>query len=688
MIRTLFTLLMSVLALAINAQVDFTSSMKQTAPDEITISFSGTMSQGWHVYSPTESNGPIPASFNVDKIKGAKVIGSLKANKPAKQQYEEIFGGVVQFYENNVTFTQKVKLTGGDYSIEGYLQYGACNEEMCMPPTSVDFSYSGTVEAKEEEKVEEELVANADSAAAVPADSVVSQPQEQLAMDSLLWAPAIDRLNSFSDETEANGEMSLWRILLLGMLGGFVAILTPCVWPIIPMTVSFFLKRASREEAKKNGDAKAKGQVVRTTKGITDAILYGVSIIVIYLALGIAVTLIFGASALNAMSTNAVFNIFFFLLLVAFGISFLGGFEITLPSKWSTAVDSKASSATGVLSIFLMAFTLALVSFSCTGPIIGFLLVEMGTSGNIIGPAVGMLGFATALALPFTLFAIFPTWLKSAPKSGDWMTDVKVVLGFIELAFAFKFLSVADLAYGWHILDREVFIIVWVVLFLLLGCYLMGWIGLFHNGRTSKSKVKFLGALCSFAFVVYMIPGIWGAPCKLISAFTPPMSTQHIKLYETEEVVGQYKDYEEGMHHAQQIKKPVMIDFTGFGCVNCRKMEAAVWTDDAVRKIITEDYVLIQLFVDDKTPLPEIIEVQENGKTTKLRTVGDKWSYLQRTRFGSNTQPFYVLLDNDGTPLTYSRSYDEDIDQYLRFLNSGLENYSGYSSKAKSTVER
>lgn len=675
MTKTLFTLLLSVLSLTINAQVDFSTSMKQTAPDEITISFSGTMSQGWHVYSPTESNGPIPASFNIDKIKGAKVVGSLKANKPAKKQYEEIFGADVSFYENNVTFTQKVKLTGGDYSIEGYLQYGACNEEMCMPPTSVDFSYSGTVEAKEDEKAEEDLIANADSAVAAPVDSVASQPQEQLAMDSLLWAPAVDKLNSFSEETETNGEMSLWRILLLGMLGGFVAILTPCVWPIIPMTVSFFLKRASREEAKKNGDAKAKGQVVRTTKGITDAILYGVSIIVIYLALGIAVTLIFGASALNAMSTNAVFNVFFFLLLVAFGISFLGGFEITLPAKWTTAVDSKASAATGMLSIFLMAFTLALVSFSCTGPIIGFLLVEMGTSGNIIGPAVGMFGFALALALPFTLFAIFPTWLKSAPKSGDWMTDIKVVLGFIELAFAFKFLSVADLAYGWHILDREVFIIVWIVLFMLLGCYLMGWIGLFHNGRTSKSKIKILGGLCSFAFVVYMIPGIWGAPCKLISAFTPPMSTQHIKLYETEEVVGQYKDYEEGMKATEQAKKPVMIDFTGFGCVNCRKMEAAVWTDDAVRKIITEDYVLIQLFVDDKTPLPETIEVQENGKTTKLRTVGDKWSYLQRMRFGSNTQPFYVLLDNDGTPLTYSRSYDEDIDQYLRFLNSGLENY-------------
>ena len=445
------------------------------------------------------------------------------------------------------------------------------------------------------------------------------------------------------------------------------------------MTVSFFLKRASKDE---NG----KGKVVRSAKGIRDAIIYGVSIIVIYLTLGLAVTAIFGASALNALSTNAIFNILFFLMLVVFGASFLGGFEITLPSSWNNAVDRKASSSSGLMSIFLMAFTLALVSFSCTGPIIGFLLVEMGTSGNIIGPAVGMFGFALALALPFTLFAIFPTWLKSAPKSGNWMNRIKVTLGFIELAFSLKFLSVADLAYGWHILDREVFLSLWIILFFLLGCYLIGWIRFPHdedeydemgekilNPRTSVTRFFF--SLCSFAFALYMVPGLWGAPCKAVSAFAPPMSTQDFNLYKSETVEARFKDYDSGIQAAKSEHKPVMIDFTGFGCVNCRKMEAAVWTDERVKEMISNDYVLIQLFVDDKTPLPEPIEVMENNQPRKLRTVGDKWSYLQRTKFGSNTQPFYVLLDNDGNLLTSPRSYDEDIDAYISFLKEGLKKY-------------
>ena len=445
------------------------------------------------------------------------------------------------------------------------------------------------------------------------------------------------------------------------------------------MTVSFFLKRASKDES-------VKGKVVRSAKGIRDAIIYGISIIVIYLALGLAVTAIFGASALNAMSTNAIFNIFFFLMLLAFGISFLGGFEITLPSSWNNAVDKKASSTSGLLSIFLMAFTLALVSFSCTGPIIGFLLVEMGTSGNIIGPAVGMFGFALALALPFTLFAIFPSWLKSAPKSGNWMNCIKVTLGFIEIAFSLKFLSVADLAYGWHILDREVFLSLWIILFFLLGCYLIGWIRFPHdedefdemgekivNPRTSVTR--FFAALCSFAFALYMVPGLWGAPCKAVSAFAPPMSTQDFNLYKNETVEAKYKDYEIGMQAAKAEGKPVMIDFTGYGCVNCRKMEAAVWTDERVKDLITNEYVLIQLFVDDKTPLAEPIEVVENGQPRKLRTMGDKWSYLQRTKFGSNTQPFYVLLDNEEKPLATPRSYDEDIEAYISFLKEGLGNY-------------
>lgn len=665
-----------VMAIAVNAQISFTPSMKQTAPDEITISFTGTIGAGWHVYAPNETNGPIPASFNVDKIEGAKVVGGLKANKAATQKFEDMFGAKVSFYENSVTFTQKIKLTGKTYNIEGYLEYGACNDESCMPPTSVDFKYSGkgVEEAPAEEKAAEEKAdekaveepAAADTATQVAqTDSVSAEAVDTNA----LYKPVIDELNAFG-EGEQEGETSLWRIFILGVLGGFIALLTPCVWPIIPMTVSFFLKRAKDDKK----------------KGVRDAITYGLSIIVIYLVLGLAVTLIFGASALNALSTNAVFNIFFFLLLVVFGASFLGGFEITLPSKWTTAVDSKATQTTGLLSIFLMAFTLALVSFSCTGPIIGFLLVEMGTSGNIVGPAVGMFGFALALALPFTLFAIFPTWLKSAPKSGNWMNNVKVTLGFIELAFSLKFLSVADLAYGWHILDREVFLSLWIVLFALLGAYLMGWIRFPHdedewdemgekiiNPRTPVTR--FFIALCSFAFAVYMIPGLWGAPCKAVSAFAPPTNTQDFNLAKTEAIEPQYRDFEQGMAGAKQAGKPVMIDFTGFGCVNCRKMEAAVWTNDEVKRIITEDYVLIQLFVDDKTPLPEPIEVTENGQSRKLRTVGDKWSYLQRTMFGSNTQPFYVLLDNEGHPLNGAYSYDEDINKYTDFLEKGLKNY-------------
>ncbi len=667
------------------AQVKFTSSMQQTAPDEITISFSGTMAKGWHVYAPEEKHGPIAASFNVDKIEGAKVEGPLKANKPATKKFEAVWNGEVAYYEDNVTFTQKVKLTGKEYKIEGYFEFGACNDETCLPPTSVDFSYSGTVSLPKPSTPQVKEGANT-------TDSV-KKKETQIEENDASISP--DTLTPDSNQSVSTpfpitgegtglgvagvGDSGLGGIFLLGFLGGLIALLTPCVWPIIPMTVSFFLKRASKDE---NG----KGKVVRSAKGIRDAIIYGVSIIVIYLTLGLAVTAIFGASALNALSTNAIFNIFFFLMLVVFGASFLGGFEITLPSSWNNAVDKKASSSSGLMSIFLMAFTLALVSFSCTGPIIGFLLVEMGTSGNIIGPAVGMFGFAIALALPFTLFAIFPTWLKSAPKSGNWMNRIKVTLGFIEIAFSLKFLSVADLAYGWHILDREVFLSLWIILFFLLGCYLIGWIRFPHdedeydemgekilNPRTSVTRFFF--SLCSFAFALYMVPGLWGAPCKAVSAFAPPMSTQDFNLYKSETVEAKYKDYEMGMQAAKAEGKPVMIDFTGYGCVNCRKMEAAVWTDERVKDMITNDYVLIQLFVDDKTPLPEPIEVVENNQPRKLRTVGDKWSYLQRTKFGSNTQPYYVLLNNEEKLLASPRSYDEDVEAYISFLKEGLKKY-------------
>ena len=591
-----------------------------------------------------------------------------------------MFGANVSFYEHSVTFTQKLKITGKTYKIEGYLEYGACNDQSCLPPTSVDVKYSGKGidkpvaedknEDKKDEKAAEETPGTEETA--VDADTVatdtVAVAETPMDKDGL-WTPVIDELKSFGESNAAEGR-GIFSIFLLGILGGFIALFTPCVWPIIPMTVSFFLKR--------NKDDKS--------KAVGEAMTYGASIVVIYVVLGLAVTLLFGANALNSLSTNAVFNIFFCLMLLVFAASFLGGFEITLPSSWSNAVDSKAGKTSGLLSIFLMAFTLALVSFSCTGPIIGFLLVEMATSGSVVGPTVGMLGFAVALALPFTLFALFPTWLKSAPKSGNWMNVIKVTLGFLELAFALKFLSVADLAYGWRILDREVFLALWIIIFALLGAYHIGWIRFPHDEEEwdemgekvlhhKTSVPQFFIALICFAFSVYMIPGLWGAPCKAVSAFAPPMMTQDFNLAKSENIEPQYKDFEQGMQAAIAAGKPVMIDFTGFGCVNCRKMEAAVWTDDRVKDLINNDYVLIQLFVDDKTPLPEPIEVTQNGQTRKLRTVGDKWSYLQSTKFGAQAQPFYVLLDHKGHPLNHSASYDEDIDKYIDFLKTGLKNF-------------
>ena len=506
--------------------------------------------------------------------------------------------------------------------------------------------------------------ANADSLK-VAADSAAAAavvPMDSTQVDAL-WQPVIKELQAFNGDD--NKDRSWLYIFLMGFLGGLVALFTPCVWPIIPMTVSFFLKRAKDDKK----------------KGIKDAITYGISIIVIYLALGLAITGIFGASALNALSTNAVFNIFFCLLLVVFALSFFGWFELTLPASWTNKVDSKASSTSGLLSIFLMAFTLSLVSFSCTGPIIGFLLVELTTSGSIMGPAIGMFGFALALALPFTLFAMFPTWLKKAPKSGGWMNTIKVTLGFIELAFALKFFSVADLAYGWRLLDREVFLCLWIVIFGALGLYLIGKLKFqsdWEGGEMEKPMpvACIMLGLISIAFAIYMVPGLWGAPCKAVSAFAPPMNTQDFNLYKANEVRAKFLNYEEGMAAAKAQGKPVLVDFTGFGCVNCRKMEAAVWTDPSVANLLENDYVLISLFVDDKTPLPEHIQVtEENGQQRTLRTVGDKWSYLQRSKFGANAQPFYVALDNEGKPLTGSAVYDEDIKKYVDFLKAGLENY-------------
>ena len=649
--------------------VHFTSKLVMLEGDEAQIEFSARIDQGWHVYSTGLGNdGPISATFNATKMDGVKTVGGLTHKGKEISQFDNMFGMKLRYFEGSVTFIQKIKFTKPEYSINCYLEYGACNDETCMPPTSVDFIKSGKAPAvakdaatapteKEAETVksdQEKEITQEDTVTAPVLEASASSPDSTAAPASL-WSPVISELKAYE---AAPTDSSLLYIFLAGFAGGFLALLTPCVWPIIPMTVSFFLKRNKER-----------------SKAIREAVTYGISIVVIYVVLGLVVTLLFGASALNALSTNAVFNIFFCLLLVVFAASFFGAFEITLPSSWSNKIDAKSENTSGMLSIFLMAFTLTLVSFSCTGPIIGFLLVAVSTQGSILAPTIGMLGFAIALAIPFTLFAMFPSLLKSAPKSGGWMNVVKVVLGFIELAFALKFLSVADLAYGWHILDRETFLSLWIVIFGLLGIYLLGWLKFPHDDEGNRTNVpQFFLAMISLAFAIYMIPGLWGAPLKAISAFAPPMNTQDFNLYKAS-VEAKYHDYEAGMAAAKAEGKPVMIDFTGFGCVNCRKMEAAVWTDPKVADMLNGKYVLISLYVDDKTPLAEPMTVTENGQQRTLRTVGDKWSYLQRVKFGANTQPFYVLIDNDGKPLAGSRSYDEDINAYIDYLQMGIDNY-------------
>ena len=688
--RILSAVSMLIMAFMVHAQmmepVKFTSTLKTNNTAEAEIVFSGTIDNGWHVYSTNLGNdGPIEATFHVNKLEGAELVGPLTPRGKEISEYDNMFGMKLRYFEKNVQFVQKVKFTKPQYDIDAYLEYGACNDEMCMPPTEVSIVKSGkspavaadnSKEKDAEKKAEEEAAkeetekateaeeagntaAEADSVLTSQADSTVSAASS----DSDLWASSVAELRALGNEDNMANRSWLY-LLMMGFVGGLLAVAMPCIWPIIPMTVSFFLKRAKDDKQ----------------KGIRDAITYGLSIIVIYLTLGLLVTGLFGSDTLNAMSTNAVFNIFLFLLLVVFALSFFGWFEIKLPDKWANAVDSKATNTSGLLSIFLMAFTLVLVSFSCTAPIIGLLLVETTTSGNWIAPAVGMLGFALALALPFTLFALFPSWLKQAPKSGSWMNTLKVVLGFIELAFALKFFSVADLAYGWHLLDREVFLSLWIVIFGLLGLYLIGKLKFQSDeigGDINKPMpvLCIMGGLVSLAFAVYMIPGLWGAPCKAVSAFAPPMNTQDFNL-NTKVVEAQYTSYEEGLAAAAAQGKPVLIDFTGFGCVNCRKMEAAVWTDPRVSSKLTKDYVLISLFVDDKTPLKEPMEVtDDNGSKKTLRTVGAKWSWLQSHKYGANAQPFYVAVDAQGHPLTAARSYDEDIAKYIDFLDEGINKF-------------
>ena len=685
----LFTLLFSLTAMAQQNPVHFSVQQKQVSPTEVEVIFTAKIDQGWHVYSTNlPADGPTSASLHVDKAEGVTPVGKLTARGKELNVYDKTFEMKLRYFENSVGFVQRYKITAKTYTIKGYLEYGACNDEMCLPPTQVEFNFKGNGPASApaatptaaNAETEKTMTAATDVAAdglsaltamtadtakksdVLPADTAGSVKQEnaQVNADVNLWQPVIKELSAFNS-TKDSTNSSLWSIFFMGILGGFIALLTPCVWPIIPMTVSFFLKRAKDDRK----------------KGIRDAVTYGLSIIVIYMGLATLVTWAFGPQKLNELATNAPFNVFFFLLLVVFAFSFFGWFELRLPSSWGNAVDNKASATTGLLSIFLMAFTLSLVSFSCTAPVVGLLLVQAATSGDWVAPAVGMFGFALALALPFTFFALFPTLLKKAPKSGSWMNMIKVVLGFIELAFSLKFLSVADLAYGWHILDRETFLSIWIVLFGLLGLYLIGKLKFPHDDPEQKAMPvpAIMLGLCSLAFSVYMLPGLWGAPCKAVSAFAPPINTQDFNLA-PQTVHAAYTDYDEGMRAAAAAGKPVLVDFTGFGCVNCRKMEASVWTDSRVADKLNKDYVLISLYVDDKTPLKQSVEVKmPDGTSRTLRTVGDKWSYLQQTKFGYLAQPFYVPLDNAGKPLNGSFSFKEDVPAYLEFLDKGLENY-------------
>lgn len=659
--------------------IEWKFSIQDKGNGEIELVADADIQSGWHMYdSKIPDGGPFPTAISFDEIKGAELIGEFHSvGKQAVVKYDDIFKMNIGTYDLSAKFVQRIKVTDkANFKIAGDVRAQACDDSSCTPPLPSDFEFGtsdlpATVVAASSAKTDASNAEVIPITELVPAEEIITDisdtPNTPVAVSSTtsesiksnpLWTPVIEELREYGMKGSVAGK-SIWWIFIAGFAGGFIALVTPCVWPLIPMTVSFFLKRNKSNRG----------------KAISEAMLYGVSIIVIYVLLGLSITAIFGASALNDLSTSAIFNIIFFALLVFFAISFFGAFELVLPSSWTNKMDAKADTTTGILSIFFMAFTLALVSFSCTGPIIGTLLVEAATSGSILAPAVGMFGFALALAIPFTFFAIFPSWLESMPKSGGWLNSVKVVLGFLELALALKFLSVADLAYGWGILDRETFLVLWIVIFALLGLYLLGKLKLPHDSDAPYVSVpKLFMAIISFAFAVYMVPGLWGAPLKAISAFAPPIYTQDFNLYDGS-VEAKSLDYETGMAIAKQTNKPVLIDFSGYGCVNCRKMEASVWTDPRVKSMLENDYVLITLMVDDKTRLPEIIEVEENGKITKLKTIGDKWSYLQRHKFGANAQPYYIALDTDGKVISPSYAFDQDVSKYIQFLDVGLANF-------------
>ncbi|MDP4277226.1 MAG: cytochrome c biogenesis protein CcdA [Bacteroidota bacterium] len=682
-LKRLLVALMALLPILSAAQIlepiKWKFELKNGSGTEKELFFIANIDKGWHLYTMNlPEGGPVSTSFEFEKLEGATLVGKTQARSKAISKMDEQFGMTLSWFVNQAVFVQKIKLTNpSGFLVRGHVTFLGCNDESCLPPSPAPFEFKGgkpialvsrTAKDANQPATGKPTATVATQQLPIAAIQSAKHTGTELAsdttmaatrttIDSVLWTPVIDELKAYGSN-QSGQNTSWWILFITGFLGGLLALLTPCVWPVIPMTVSFFLKRNTN-----------RGKAVR------EAMLYGLSIVIIYLLLGLGITLIFGASALNSLSTSAIFNLIFFALLVLFAVSFFGAFEIVLPSSWTNKMDRKADSTSGLISLFFMAFTLVLVSFSCTGPIIGTLLVQAASMNSIAGPATGMFGFALALAIPFALFAIFPNWLKSMPKSGSWLNTVKVVLGFLELAFSLKFLSVADLSYGWGILNRETFLSLWIVIFALMGFYLLGKIRLPNDDVQAHVSVpRLFLALFSLAFAIYMVPGLWGAPVKAVSAFAPPAYTQDFNL-NPNEVNANFTDYEAGMTVARLQNKPVLIDFSGFGCVNCRKMEQAVWQDPQVKKLIEDKYVLISLMVDDKTPLTKSYQIEEYGKTRTIRTIGDHWSFLQRHKFGANAQPFYVLLSPEGKPLGPSYSYNENVQAYVRFLENGLRQF-------------
>lgn len=661
-----FTLLFALSQLFSQNVISWKFSLQDRGNGEVDVIADATIQQGWYMYdAEIPENGPNPTSISFDELKGAKTVGKFKSvEKKPKMKDDPIFSMTIGIFEGSAKFAQRLKITDKNaFSAAGDVRAQACNDESCTPPLPTDFSFSAADLPKTVIVAEAPVATDAQPAS--PADDVSIEMVEltvaevaPVNVDSeLLWQPVTEELSAFDSRLKEGN--SLWSIFWKGLLWGFAALITPCVWPMIPITVSFFLNRNKKSRR----------------KAISDAAVYGVSIVVIYVTLGLLITAIFGASALNTLATSAVFNLIFFALLLIFAMSFLGAFELVLPASWTNKMDSKVDSSSGIISLFFMAFTLALVSFSCTGPIIGWLLVEAATQGSYLAPAIGMLGFAIALSIPFTLFAIFPSWLKSLPKSGGWLNSVKVVLGFIVLAVSLKFLSVADLSNGWGILNRDVFLVLWIVIFSILGFYLLG--KLKFKGDSDVPHVtlpRLFFSIFSFAFALYLVPGLWGAPLKPVSSIIPPLSTQDFKLNEVT-IQSVYDDYEAGMAAAAQSGKPVLLAFGGHGCVNCHKMDATVLVDDKVKELLDNEFIYISLKTDEKAKLPEIIDVQENGRTTRLKTVGDKWSYLQRSKFGAQSQPYYIVLDHQGKPLSPAHAFDESVVNYVNFLETGLRNF-------------